>query len=207
MSSYLNDDEQVEALKNWWKENGKAVILGISLGIGSVIGWQGWDRYKISQNENASVIFSVMEQQFFRNDKEEGILSAKNILENYSDTVYATFASFYLAKTYRELGKHDIAKTYLILAMEKSNDEALSELAKLRLIRLLIDTQQFESAELYLQNINKIFRGEFFQLMGDLAVKNKKIDLAKKAYSNALSEGVENADLVRMKLANLGKGS
>ena len=67
MSSYLNDDEQVEALKNWWKENGKAVILGISLGIGSVIGWQGWDRYKISQNENASVIFSVMEQQFFRN--------------------------------------------------------------------------------------------------------------------------------------------
>ncbi len=205
MSSYLNDDEQVEALKDWWKENGRAVIIGAILGISSVIGWQGWDRYQTSQNENASILFSIMESQFSGNERNEGITSAKSLLETYPNTIYATFASFYLGKMYRELENYEVARTYLTLAVENASDSALSELAKLRLVRLLVEMQKFEEAELILTESFAIFKGEFSEIIGDLAAKNNNFSKARQAYNRALSQGVDNADLLKMKIANLGK--
>ena len=33
MDIYQTEDEQVEALKKWWEENGKSVIFGLCIGV------------------------------------------------------------------------------------------------------------------------------------------------------------------------------
>ena len=42
MSAYLEEEEQIEAIRNWWKENGRSVIAGAVLGLAAIFGWQGW---------------------------------------------------------------------------------------------------------------------------------------------------------------------
>ena len=56
MSTYQTDEEQVEAIKRWWKENGKSVIGGIVLRFAVIGGWQGWQGYQRNQGEAASMI-------------------------------------------------------------------------------------------------------------------------------------------------------
>ncbi|MFO7642581.1 MAG: tetratricopeptide repeat protein, partial [Candidatus Competibacteraceae bacterium] len=38
-----NDDERVDDLKKWWKDNGASIIAGIVLGLIAIFGWQYWN--------------------------------------------------------------------------------------------------------------------------------------------------------------------
>ncbi|PAR85254.1 YfgM family protein, partial [Vibrio cholerae] len=40
MELYDTEEQQVEAIKDWWKENGKAVIFGAVIGLGGLFGWR-----------------------------------------------------------------------------------------------------------------------------------------------------------------------
>ena len=42
MSEYQTDEEKVEAIRKWWRENGTAVVAGLVLGLAGLIGWQYW---------------------------------------------------------------------------------------------------------------------------------------------------------------------
>ena len=42
MDVYTSEDEQVEALKKWWKENGKSVIGGVIIGAGLLFGGRAY---------------------------------------------------------------------------------------------------------------------------------------------------------------------
>ena len=53
-NTHLSDEEQAEALKRWRSENGKTNIGGIVLGLGLVIGWQGWNEHQRRQSEMAT---------------------------------------------------------------------------------------------------------------------------------------------------------
>ena len=62
MSTYQTEEEQVEAIKKWWKENGKSVIGGIVLGFAIIGGWKGWQGYQQNQGEAASQVYDAMRQ-------------------------------------------------------------------------------------------------------------------------------------------------
>ena len=51
MSTLETEEQQVEAIKKWWQENGKSLIAGIVIGLGGIVGWQGWQTYQIEQAE------------------------------------------------------------------------------------------------------------------------------------------------------------
>ena len=57
MSDYLTEEEQVEALKKWWRENGKAIVGGAVLGLALVGGWQAWQSYQKGEAELASAYY------------------------------------------------------------------------------------------------------------------------------------------------------
>lgn len=206
MSTYLTEEEQVEALKNWWKENGTSVIAGAVLGFAIIFGWKGWDSYQTSQGEGASMLYSTMENQLAGGAAEEGVQTAKRLIGDYSGSVYATFAALQLAKLSYEKGEKPTAQSHLQWAMDNAPDQALAELARLRLARLLIDMEQWQAANALVAKAGDVMPGEFAVLSGDLAVQRGDLDAARAAYGEALDEGVDNADLVRMKLVDIGSG-
>ncbi len=36
MDAYVSEQEQVEQIRRWWKNNGNALLLGLALGIGGL---------------------------------------------------------------------------------------------------------------------------------------------------------------------------
>ena len=55
--AYETDKEQLDALKAWWKENGRVVVAGLVVGLGGVLGWTSWQSYTERQAENASRLY------------------------------------------------------------------------------------------------------------------------------------------------------
>jgi len=206
MSSYLTEDEQVEALKRWWKENGKSVLSGLILGFAIIFGWQGWDRYQTSQGEHASMLYTTMENQFAVGGADQGTETAKRLVGEHSGSVYATFAAFQLAKLAYQKGEKASAKSHLQWAMDNAPDEVLAGVARLRLARLLIDMQEWDAAHALVEGAGELMQGEFSLLQGDIARQRGDLEVAREAYQRAITQGVENAELVRMKLVDMGSG-
>ena len=57
MAELRTEEEQVQALKNWWNENGKSLLLWIAVALAAVFGWKGWQQQQAVEAENASVLY------------------------------------------------------------------------------------------------------------------------------------------------------
>ena len=63
MATYETEEEQLEALKKWWKENGRSILLGLLLGVLIIAGWRGWQAYQANRAESASTLYEQMESR------------------------------------------------------------------------------------------------------------------------------------------------
>jgi predicted negative regulator of RcsB-dependent stress response len=43
---YENENDQVDALKRFFAENGKALAVGVILGVGALVGWRYWNNHQ-----------------------------------------------------------------------------------------------------------------------------------------------------------------
>jgi predicted negative regulator of RcsB-dependent stress response len=205
MSTYQTEEEQVEAIKKWWKENGKSVVGGIVLGFAIIGGWQGWQSYQTSQGETASIVFDTMRQAVRSGEQAKAIEEGKRLIGEYGNTAYASFAALELARLAYERSEKAAAREHLQWVTESSPDPAISELARLRLGRLLLDMGEQDALATLLQaQPLPAFAGEFAVLRGDLERARGDQAAAREAYREALTAGVQDEPLLRMKLVDVG---
>ena len=62
MEIYDTEEEQLDAVKRWWKENGQSTIIGLVFGIAIILGWNYWQDHKKVQAEQASALYSQLIQ-------------------------------------------------------------------------------------------------------------------------------------------------
>ena len=91
MEIYDSEEEQVAALKAWWKENKNSVIIGAVLGISLVIGWNYWQAQKLKQAEQASALYSELLNFVSHNQKESAEKVSELIIKQYGSTSYAGY--------------------------------------------------------------------------------------------------------------------
>ena len=98
MSIYDGDEEQqVEAIKDWWQANGKAVIIGVVVGIGGIVGW----RYYQDTITTAKKLHHMVILQSFRILKQKVLMplhQRKSSLIHNDKTSYAVLTALQLAK-------------------------------------------------------------------------------------------------------------
>jgi len=205
MSVYQTDEEQVEAIKKWWKDNGKSVIGGVVLGFAGIAGWQGWQSYQGSQGESASAYFDVMQQSMRAGRYDKADEDGRLLIGEFGNTAYATFAALQLAKLAYQRGEKATARSHLAWVSESAPDPVLRELGRLRLGRLLLDMNELEALDTLLQgSFTGALAGEFAALRGDLEQARGNAEGAREAYQKAIIRGVEDEDLLRMKLVDVG---
>lgn len=204
MSAYLSEEEQVEAIKKWWRDNAKSVISGVVVGIGIIFGWQWWLGQQATQADNASMLFDSLQNRIVSGQIEQADADAAQLLNEYGDTAYAAFGAMHMAKQAYAQGDKADARTHLERAQSTAADPALAELARLRLVNLLLDMNELDAAAAQLQADSELMPGEFAQLRGDLASARGDLTAAKAAYEEAMALGVSNARLLRMKLIDAG---
>ena len=205
MSTYQTEEEQVEAIKKWWKENGKSVVGGIVLGFAIIGGWQGWQSYQRNQGEAASAYFDAMRQAARTGQQAKAIEDGKRLIGEFGGSAYASFAGLELARLSYQRGEKAAAREHLKWVSDAAPDPAIRELARLRLGSLLLDMQDLEALqELLGQTGLPAFAGEFAVLRGDLERTRGNEEAARAAYRDALGKGVEDETLLRMKLVDVG---
>ncbi len=57
MEIYENENDQVEAVKRFFAENGKALAVGVILGVGALIGWRYWNSHQVDSARSASLAY------------------------------------------------------------------------------------------------------------------------------------------------------
>ncbi|MFQ3208470.1 MAG: putative negative regulator of RcsB-dependent stress response [Glaciecola sp.] len=200
MERYETEEQQVEAIKGFWKENGTAIIVGIGIGLAGLFGWQQYNDMVIEDKETQSIAFqSVLEGI----DSEEGILKAEAFTKDNSDSGYALLTSLVAAQKAVENKDFDAAKLHLNMAVSNSPNVAIADLAKIRLARVESQLGDTAGALATLDSVQSIsYNDQVQEVKGDIYVATNEFDKAKEAYDAVLAEQPQNR-IVEMKLSNL----
>nr|VFJ45109.1 MAG: Putative negative regulator of RcsB-dependent stress response [Candidatus Kentron sp. FM]VFJ63108.1 MAG: Putative negative regulator of RcsB-dependent stress response [Candidatus Kentron sp. FM]VFK09473.1 MAG: Putative negative regulator of RcsB-dependent stress response [Candidatus Kentron sp. FM] len=205
MNTYESEQEQLEALQKWWKENGRAVISGIALGAVVIIGWSSWQVYTTQQAEKASLHYDRLLASARDSSYEQTIEQGNFLVEELPTSGYAALAALVTAKA--AFRQHDMqkAKTYLQLAIDQKKSEAVQRIARLRLARLLMDEKKWDDAMALLDGDAGEFADLYEEARGDIFLARGDSDEARSAYERVLAGGKSQVR-VRMKLDDLGSG-
>lgn len=204
--NYTTDEEKVEAIKQWWRDNGTAVVLGLVVAIGSVVGFKTWQGMQESQAEQASVLYTELMETMDEPDDARQL--ANKLMGEYDGTPYAELAALALARLEMGTGNADAARVQLESVMQSASQPEIKHVARLRLARVLNELGQPDEAlgTLDAQGFPEAFAPMADELRGDIHQARGELALARKAYERALAAGVmEGRDprLLRMKRDNL----
>ncbi len=205
MEIYETEEEQVAALKGWWKENGQATIVGLILGVVVILGWNYWQDYQKQQAEQAAGVYSELVKALASNQKDSGAKLVEQIESQFKSSDYALLGDLLMAKSKADQGDLAAAKPILEKVAASSNKE-LSNIAKIRLVRLLMANKEYEQGLKLINDIDPAtsasFSGQYDELVGDLYVALDRIDQARTSYQNALRNG-QQSPLLQMKIDDL----
>ena len=204
MDVYSTEEEQIESIKKWWKENGRAVIAGAVLGLGGIFAWQAWTGHKADLGEQASERFEQLLESLQAGRADSAEKQADALITDFGSTSYALLGA--LSDARAKLAQKDIAaaRARLEWVITNSTDDPLREIARLRLARILLNEGDLDDAEELARAYTVTsYAGEYAELEGDIAAARDDKSAAAKAYRRALENNVSNAATVQMKLDDL----
>ena len=209
MDVYTAEDQQIEKIKKWWRENGLSVVLGLTLGISGMFGWRYWQAEQVERSEAASALYSDMIASLQNADNTAARQSADKILADYENTTYGVFALMNLAALAVADDDLDTAESHLSRALEKSGDASLSHVIRIRLIRILISRDKLEQARALTDRQDKgAFTAGYDELIGDISVIQGDIHAARAAYQQAINKmraDGRDVSTLELKLNNIGQ--
>lgn len=206
MEIYDSEEEQVAAIKGWWKENGTSSITGAVVGILLIAGWNFWQSYQQDKATQASALFSQLLESVSQEKNESVQKISERITGQYGSTAYATYAALLLAKTKVQQGDLESAKSILENQMREADSPELKNLARLRLIKIMQATADYEKGLQLIAELDQSavqgFAANYDELKGDLYVELERLDEARTAYQSAIRAGARSP-LLQFKLDDI----
>ncbi|MEQ4530395.1 MAG: tetratricopeptide repeat protein, partial [Mixta sp.] len=96
MEVYSNENEQVDALRRFFANNGKALAIGVVLGIGALVGWRYWSTHQDTSAREVSANYQQVTSALDASKPQTLEAAAKFASEN--SNTYGALASLDLAK-------------------------------------------------------------------------------------------------------------
>jgi predicted negative regulator of RcsB-dependent stress response len=204
------EEEQVERLKAWLKENGVSIILGIVIGVGGIGGYNYWNHVQETTAAEASAHFTSMIEAIEADNRESLRQQADTLINEFAGTDYALMAHLALARSHVDSAEYDKAELALQQVVGSAAEKPLAYIARLRLADVQIQLAQYEQALSTLTaSFPEAFAARVDELRGDVYALQGKVAEAVEAYRKAQSAepGPANADFLRQKIDNLGARS
>ena len=204
MEVYSTENEQVDALRRFLIENGKALAIGVVIGIGALLGWRYWQNHQQAEMTGASQSYQQASEAL-TGGKADGVALAEKFIEKNANN-YGVLAALQLAQ--HEVDQKDFAKAeqQLAWAQGQTKDENLKSLIDLRLARVQLQENKLDDALKTLDLIKATGWVAMAQdIRGDVLVKKGDVKGAREAYSKGLASDASQSlqGLLRMKLNNL----
>jgi predicted negative regulator of RcsB-dependent stress response len=204
----LSEKEQIEAMRDWWRENGRFVIGGIVLGVGILVGWNQWKEYRLTAGLEASARYETLANQVSGGmvDAAEG--TANDLYDNYASTSYAPLARLAMARLYMDRGRdQDAADTLEALLATRGGSET-QMVGRLRLAKIyLYQDKPREVVDLLSGFEDSAFSARYDELLGDAYSALEQSTDAAAAYARAMADDPRaptvNRSLIQMKIVDL----
>lgn len=204
MELYDTEEQQVEAIKSWWSENGKSVLIGVAVSLAGILGWNYYQESVKSAQEEASLQYRDTISALSDKGIEAGKV-VQQFIDSHSDSDYSVLAAMQLAKIQIDAKQPDQALAQLIWAKKHTDDVALKMLLNYRIARIYADQEKYDQAQGALNEVSdKSWAGRVSELKGDIALKQGNKDAAYAAYSEA-QQAQDQSRLLQMKLDDLAK--
>ena len=215
MAELRTEEEQIDALKRWWKENGVSLIAGVAIAAAGIFGWNAWQNYQENQASAASARYQHLINLTAGTDLDETRLNEARelvieITDNHGKTLYADLARLIDARL--AVAQDDLAEARAALeaVIDASDRDYVKGLARLRLARLQIADGDAEAAMATLEaGVPESLAAQRAEVRGDAHYAQGRNSDAGEAWREALdlAEAREQQLYgVQLKLDNLGLG-
>jgi predicted negative regulator of RcsB-dependent stress response len=206
-----SEEEQVEALKRWWNENGKSLLAGIAIAILGVVGWNYYQDMEQQEAETASAYYqrllgNASAGQLGDNERAAIKQDAQTLKDEFSDGAYAQYAALMLAKVAVAESDLEKAESELRWLLNNADESELVELANLRLAQVLQAQGRLPQALELVQDKADAWQGRRLEVKGDILLAQGDKTAARAAYASAKKIAAEqgaNTALLSLKLDNL----
>lgn len=206
MEIYDTEEEQVAAIKRWWKENGLSTIAGVVIGGAFIFSFNFWQGHQNEQANQVSALYDQLQISMSKENTESVNKLAEKITTEHGSSAYASYAALLQAKT--KVQENDLAAAQAILEkqMQSANSNEIRNIARLRLVKILYATGEYEKGLQLIaetdQASTKGFSASYDELTGDLYVALDRLGEGRTAYQTALREGAKSA-LLQFKIDDL----
>lgn len=207
------EEEQIEAVKAWWKRNGTSLLVGIGLAVALVIGWQGWQSYQTEQRMAAAARFQELVSALnapSSGDEERRAstvtYAAETLRTEHGDKAYAVLGSLLEAKYLMDQQKAGEAVDKLEWALDHAGDAPLPLVVRERLARAQFIAGEQEQALETLQAAGDVgaFTPLYKELEGDILKAQGDIEGARAAYKVAEESATGGANpILQYKMADM----
>jgi len=199
MDIYSTEEQQAEAIKRFFRENGISLALGIIVGLGGLYGWKAYNQNQITTAEQASDAYTTLIQS------DNVLTSADTFISEHKETNYAALAAFVAAKEAVEANKLDVASEKLSWIISNVENADLKAVAITRLARIQVALSKYDEA---LNTLNaplpNAFTANVAELKGDIYNKQGNQAQARTAYEAAVDAGgLTRNPLLQIKLDDL----
>ncbi|WP_374337533.1 YfgM family protein [Leeia sp.] len=197
MAAYdLQEQEQIDALKAWWADNGKLVITLVVVALLALGGYKGWQYWQNQQAEAADTRFEAVQQALQSGKVKQARAELAQLQKESAQSAFTSRAALLTARAAFEAGDTKTALADLKWVAEHAEEAPVKDMAQLRMATVYLDTKQYDLGLSALASI----KGEGLQasalsLKGDLLVAMNKRKEARLAYQQALERAKSDEQL------------
>ena len=208
MADHLQEEEQLEAISQWWHENRTSLIAAVVLTLGGTIGWSQYEDYTSEKAVVAANAYDgLLQERESGESAEELALISAGLRETHDGEAFAAFASLQVAAAAVEAGDFVLARAELELVMETVElDSTLGQLVQLRLARVMAASGDEAAAVAILEQGSSSFPASYAQALGDIHLAAGREAEALLAYQSAQTESLAlggQLGLVDLKVSGL----
>ena len=204
----LQEQEQLDELKAFWKQYGNLITWAITLVLLAFAGWNAWGWYQRDQAAKAASMFEELDKAAAAGDADKAGRILGDLKGRFGGTTYAEQGALLTARVQYDKGQADAAKATLAWVADNAAEDEYRSIARLRLAGVLIEAKQYDEA---LKQVDAVKAPTFAALAadrrGDVLLAQGKPEEAKTAYQaayKALDAKMDYRRLVEAKLTALG---
>jgi predicted negative regulator of RcsB-dependent stress response len=188
MAYDLEEQEQLDEFKAWWKLYGKMVI---NLALAALVAYAAYQGWKFYQSKQAVAASTEYQELVITDEKDLKAIQEKSavLMDKYASTPYAGRAALFAAKANYHANEVKSAKAQLEWTAKNAKETTVAAIASLQLASILAEEKDYEGALKLLDAKHDAgFDGLFADLKGDVLVSMGKDEEAKAAYQLALAK-------------------
>lgn len=188
MADLMTEEEQIIAIKTWWKKYGWYVIGGITAGLILYFGYSTWQTHNFNARADASLNYETIVDNLAMGKVQEADKQIVNDANAQLPMPYVQLEQWLLSEVELKQNNYDKALINLQQALVLSEDPFTRELSSTRLARIYIAQGKSQEAldMLALKNDAQASKNpEVYLARGDAYAALQDIENARSAYEQA----------------------